>query len=79
MDAEQFAKYLNLIDHPAQFELKADEASLFTVYREHLTRFTYQNVDLYRGGEVADLSLGSLGVMGWHVAFIRVAVDNFNI
>ena len=60
MDAEQFAKYLRLIDHPKQFELLADEGSLYWLYREHLTRFPYQNVDLYRGGEVADLSLDSL-------------------
>ena len=60
MNADQFSKYLDLLDHPRQSPLPADEASLFTVYREHLTRFPYQNVDLYRGGEVADLSLGSL-------------------
>ena len=60
MDADQFAKYLDLLDHPKQLELSADEGSLFTVYREHLTRFPYQNVDLYRGGEVADLSLPNL-------------------
>ena len=60
MDAGQFAEYLDLIDHPKQSELSADEGSLYRVYREHLTRFPYQNVHLYRGGEVADLSLASL-------------------
>ena len=60
MNADQFSKYLELVDHPAQCPLQADEASLFILYRQHLTRFPYQNVDLYRGRDVADLSLDSL-------------------
>ena len=60
MNADQFSKYLELVDHPGQCPLQADEASLFILYRQHLTRFPYQNVDLYRGRDVADLSLDSL-------------------
>ena len=60
MDAEQFSKYLDLLDPPRQFSLVADEASLYMVYREHITRFPYQNIDLYRRGPVVDLSVDAL-------------------
>jgi len=60
MNAQQFTKYLNLIDHPGQLTLTPDEASLYLVYRGHITRFPYQNVDLYRRSEVADLSIEAL-------------------
>lgn len=67
MNAEQFSEYLELIDHPKQLPLSADLASLFTVYRAHLTRFPYQNVSLYRGEAVADLSTpGLLSSMSQH-------------
>ena len=60
MNADQFSKYLDLLDHPRQSPLPADEASLFTVYREHVTRFPYQNVHLYRAGPRPDLSVDGL-------------------
>ena len=60
MNAEQFSKYLSLIDHPGQLKLRPDEASLYLVYRGHITRFPYQNIDLYRRSEVADLSIDAL-------------------
>ena len=60
MDAGQFAKYLELVDHPAQLALMPDVASLYIIYREHVTRFPYQNFDLYLGKPPVDLSLSSL-------------------
>ena len=60
MNADQFSKYLELVDHPGQCPLQADEASLFMLYRQHLTRFPYQNVDLYRRHQAADLSVAGL-------------------
>jgi arylamine N-acetyltransferase len=60
MDAEQFAKYLELVDHPAQLELMPDVVSLYIIYREHVTRFPYQNLHLYLGKPLPDLSVSSL-------------------
>jgi len=60
MDAEQFSKYLELVDHPTQLPLVPDLTSLYTIYREHVTRFPYQNIDLYLGKPMVDLSLSAL-------------------
>eukprot|EP00090_Calanus_glacialis_P013304 TRINITY_DN21940_c0_g1_i1.p1 TRINITY_DN21940_c0_g1~~TRINITY_DN21940_c0_g1_i1.p1 ORF type:complete len:294 (+),score=84.58 TRINITY_DN21940_c0_g1_i1:43-882(+) len=60
MDTEQFAKYLELVDHPAQLALMPEVASLYIIYREHVTRFPYQNLDLYLGKPLVDLSVSSL-------------------
>ena len=60
MNADQFSKYLSLIDHPQQLQLQPDETSLYLVYRGHITRFPYQNIDLYRRSDVADLSIDAL-------------------
>jgi len=57
MNAEQFSKYLSLIDHPTQLNLAVDEQSLFFLYKQHLSRFPYQNVHLYNGEQVADLEI----------------------
>ena len=48
------------VDHPRQLSLKPDEASLHLLYREHISRFPYQNIDLYRRGPVVDLSVDAL-------------------
>ena len=60
MNPDQFSRYLEAVDHPRQLTLRADQASLFLLYREHITRFPYQNIDLYRRGPVADLSVDAL-------------------
>jgi len=60
MDAEQFAKYLELLDHPIQLPLFPDVTSLYFLYREHVTRFPYQNLDLYLGKPIVDLSVSAL-------------------
>ena len=60
MNADQFSKYLSLIDHPQQLQLQPDKTSLYLVYRGHITRFPYQNIDLYRRSDVADLSIEAL-------------------
>ena len=70
MNSDQFAKYLELVDHPIQLPLLPDVTSLFTIYREHVTRFPYQNIDLYHGKPMVDLSicaiLETLPVHGGH-------------
>ena len=60
MDSEQFAKYLELVDHPVQLSLFPDVSSLYFIYREHVTRFPYQNLDLYQGKPMVDLSISAL-------------------
>ena len=60
MDAEQFAKYLELLDHPIQLPIFPDVTSLYFLYREHVTRFPYQNLDLYLGKPIVDLSVSAL-------------------
>eukprot|EP00092_Neocalanus_flemingeri_P077105 GFUD01095703.1.p1 GENE.GFUD01095703.1~~GFUD01095703.1.p1 ORF type:complete len:280 (-),score=87.59 GFUD01095703.1:257-1096(-) len=60
MDSEQFAKYLELIDHPVQLPLSPDVTCLYFLYREHVTRFPYQNLDLYLGKPRVDLSISAL-------------------
>jgi len=60
MNSEQFSRYLSLIDHPSQLTLSADEHSLYHLYRRHITRFPYQNIDLYNGSEVADLDVEAI-------------------
>jgi len=57
MNSEQYTRYLSLIDFPTQLTLSADEHSLYHLYRRHITRFPYQNIDLYNGAEVADLDV----------------------
>ena len=60
MDEAQLRRYLALTDLPRQLQLRPDEASLYLVYRHHVTRFPYQNVDLYRRHQAADLSVAGL-------------------
>ena len=70
MDKELSAKYMEILDHPTQLPLSADVSSLYTIYREHMTRFPYQNVDLYMGKPIVDLSISAiledLSTMGGH-------------
>ena len=61
MNSEQFAKYLELIDHPAQLPLGPDDvSSLYCLYQEHVRRFPYQNLELYLKQPIRDLSAGAL-------------------
>ena len=60
MNSEQFSKYLGHLDHPKQLQLGPNVASLYFVYREHMTRFPYNNLDLYMGKPICDLSLDAL-------------------
>ena len=60
MDEAQLCHYLALTDLPRQLRLRPDEAGLYLVYRHHVTRFPYQNVDLYRRHQAADLSVAGL-------------------
>ena len=57
MNKKQFEKYLTIIDHPTQLSPSPDTATLFMIYRKHITRFPYQNYDLYNGAEVANLEI----------------------
>ena len=57
MNSEQFTKYLNLIDYPSQLTPAPDVGSLFLLYRGHITRFPYQNVDLYKGAPEPSLDV----------------------
>jgi len=63
MNAEQFSKYLSLIDHPTQLNLAVDEQSLFFLYKQHLSRFPYQNVHLYNGEQVAYTTVNKLLIL----------------
>ena len=60
MDSEQFAKYLELLDHPKQLTLGPNVSSLYYLYREHMTTFTYNNLRLYLGKPKCDLSISGL-------------------
>jgi len=60
MNSDQFDKYLELVDHPTQLHLLPDITSLYYIYREHVTRFPYQNLDLYLGKPIVDLSIPAL-------------------
>ena len=60
MNSSQFTKYLSLIDHPSQLPLNPDLATLFRIFHSHMTRFVYQNLDLYLGEPPVDLSVNSL-------------------
>ena len=60
MDSEQFAKYLEYIDHPSQLQLGPNVSSLFCLYQEHLRRFPYHNLDLYMNKPIRDLSVAAL-------------------
>ena len=60
MDKELFSKYMEIVDHPTQLPLSADVSSLYTIYREHMTRFPYQNVDLYLGKPTVDLTVSAI-------------------
>ena len=60
MDKELFAKYMELVDHPTQLSLSANVTNLYTIYREHMTRFPYQNIDLYLGKPQVDLSISAI-------------------
>ena len=60
MDVDQLDQYLSSIDHPPQLPLSADVSCLYWLYRAHVTRFAYQNLDLYLGRPPADLSLPAL-------------------
>ena len=44
MNAEQFSKYLSLIDHPTQLNLAVDEQSLFFLYKQHLSRLNHSKL-----------------------------------
>jgi len=60
MDADMFARYLEIVNHPTQLSLSADIYSLYLVYRAHVTRFPYQNIDLYTNKPMPDLSVQRL-------------------
>ena len=60
MKTEEFESYLKIIDHPHQLQLSNDVTSLYILYRAHMTRFPYQNLDLYMGKPKPDLSTSSL-------------------
>ena len=60
MKSEEYEKYLTIIDHPIQLPVLPDISSLYLVYREHMTRFPYQNMDLFMGKAMVDLSISSL-------------------
>lgn len=60
MKTEEFESYLKIIDHPYQLQLSNDVTSLYILYRAHMTRFPYQNLDLYMGKPKPDLSTSSL-------------------
>ena len=60
MDSEQFARYLEYIDHPSQLELGPNVSSLYCLYQEHVRRFPYQNLDLYLNKPIRDLSVAAL-------------------
>ena len=60
MNSEQFARYLEYIDHPTQLELGPNLSSLYCLYQEHVRRFPYQNLDLYMNKPIRDLSVGAL-------------------
>ena len=60
MDADQFSRYLGHLDHPCQLTLGPDVTSLYFIYREHMTRFPFNNMDLYMGAPIPDLSVDSL-------------------
>eukprot|EP00090_Calanus_glacialis_P018611 TRINITY_DN28881_c0_g1_i1.p1 TRINITY_DN28881_c0_g1~~TRINITY_DN28881_c0_g1_i1.p1 ORF type:complete len:274 (+),score=62.05 TRINITY_DN28881_c0_g1_i1:40-861(+) len=49
-----------MVDHPCQLPLSADVRSLFIIYKEHMTRFPYQNLDLYLGKPKVNLSISTL-------------------
>ena len=60
MDADQFARYLQHLDHPGQLPLAPDVASLYWLYRAHITRFPYTNLDLFMGKPPVDLAVSAL-------------------
>ena len=60
MNSDQFAKYLEHLDHPEQLPLGHDVPSLYRLYQEHLTRFPYQNVELFLNQPIRDLSVEGL-------------------
>ena len=55
MDADQFQRYMDHLDHPPQLEQGADVKSLYWVYMKHVTRFAYSNLHLYLRKPVEDL------------------------
>ena len=60
MNSQQFSKYLELLDHPIQLPLNADVSSLYYLYRQHITRFSYQSLDLWLGKPIVNLSISAL-------------------
>ena len=60
MDSEQFSQYLKHIDLPPQLTLQPDAASLYLLYRAHLTRFSYNNLHEFMGGKHVDFDIASL-------------------
>ena len=70
MNCEEFAKYLELLDHPVQLRLGPDVSSLYYLHKEHVSRFPYNNLDLYLGKPICDLSISALlqtvSVQGGH-------------
>ena len=60
MNSDEFAKYLEHLDHPQQLPLGHDVPSLYRLYQEHLTRFPYQNVELFLNQPIRDLSVAGL-------------------
>ena len=60
MNSVQFAEYLECLDHPRQLELTNDVASLYFLYREHVTSLAYSNLDLFLGKPVPELSVDAI-------------------
>ena len=59
MNSKQFQTYLTQINLQ-QGPLKVNETSLFDIYRAHVTKFAYQNLDLYLGKPMQSLSIENL-------------------
>ena len=60
MESEEYQNYFTIINHPIQLPVLPDFPSLYLIYREYMTRFPYQNMDLFMGKPVVDLSISSL-------------------
>ena len=58
MNSKQFETYLSQIN--LQGSLEANKATLFDIYRAHVVRFPYQNLDLYLGKPMQSLSIENL-------------------
>ena len=60
MDESQFAAYLRCLDHPKQLQLATNVTTLFLLYREHVTSFSFSNLDLFMRKPVPALSVDAL-------------------